>query len=81
MKKSDKIAYHQKNPPQLEKELEVVRKELVETRIKHSSGQLKDTSVLKKLKYKIALISTLLGQKPLKSSNSHQNTSHETTQK
>jgi len=63
MKKSDKMPYHQKNIDELSQQLVSIRKKLVETRIKHSGGQLKDTSVFKKLKYQISLILTIIRQK------------------
>ena len=63
MKKSDKITYHQKSIAELRHQLASVRKQLIEARIKQSSGKLKDTSVLKKLKYQISLILTLLTHK------------------
>jgi len=63
MKKSDKMPYHQKNIVELNQQLASVRKQLVEARIKHGGGQLKDTSVFKKLKYQISLILTIIKQK------------------
>ena len=63
MKKSDKITYHQKTISELEKDLLSFQKQLIEARIKHSNGQLKDSSVLKKLKYQITLSLTLISQK------------------
>ena len=60
MKKTDKISYHQKSPQELTKALVDLKKKLVETRMKFSTGNQKDTSVFKKIKYEIALISTLL---------------------
>ena len=63
MKKADKHAYHQKSIAELEKELFSIQKQLVETRIKHGAGQLKDSSLLKKSKYLTTLILTLITQK------------------
>jgi len=60
MKKTDKIAYSEKDPQELKKLLIEAGKKLVESRSKLSSGNLKDTSVFKKIKYEIAYISTLL---------------------
>jgi len=63
MKKSDKIDYHQKTISELNTLLVSVRKKLVESRIKHGNGQLKDSSIFKKLKYEMALVLTIISQK------------------
>jgi len=63
MKKSDKMPYHQKSITELNQQLVSVRKQLIEARIKHGGGQLKDTSIFKKLKYQISLILTIIRQK------------------
>lgn len=63
MKKSDKITYQQKSISELKQQLSSVRRQLIEARIKQSSGKIKDTSALKKLKYQISLILTLITQK------------------
>lgn len=63
MKKTDKIAYRQKTTSELIKNVSDLRKNLVEVRAKYSTGNQKDTSVFKKIKYEIALISTILAQK------------------
>ena len=66
MKKTDKISYRQKSPAELVKLLAELKKKLVETKIKHLTGNQKDTSVFQKIKYEIAFISTILkenGQK------------------
>jgi len=60
MKKTDKIAYKQKSPEELQNSLHDLRKKLVELKAKFYSGNQKDTSVFKKVKYEIALISTVL---------------------
>lgn len=60
MKKTDKIAYRQKTTSELIKNLSDLRKSLVEAHAKYSTGNQKDTSVFKKIKYEIALISTIL---------------------
>ena len=60
MKKTDKISYRQKSREELGKLLVDLKKKLVETRAKHLTGNQKDTSVFKKIKYEISLISTLL---------------------
>lgn len=63
MKKTDKIAYKQKTKAELTKNLMDLRKSLVESNAKYANGNQKDTSVFKKIKYEISLISTLLAQK------------------
>lgn len=60
MKKTDKISYRQKSPSELTKLLSDLNKKLVETRIKHHTGNQKDTSLIRKIKYEIALVSTLI---------------------
>lgn len=75
IKKSDKIVYRQKTLAQLSSELESLRRQLNEYHVKQGSGQLKDTSVFKKTRYKIALIQTLISQKQhekIKQSNQKQ---------
>jgi ribosomal protein L29 len=62
MKKTDKISYQQKPIEELQKELLNLSKQLVENRAKHRLGNLKDTSVFKKLKYQISLIKTVLSK-------------------
>ena len=62
MKKTDKIAYKQKSPEELQKMLFELKKKLVELKAKFYSGNQKDTSIFKKVKYEIALISTVLKQ-------------------
>ncbi|MBU3935733.1 50S ribosomal protein L29 [Patescibacteria group bacterium] len=63
MKKSDKIVYQQKTLPELKKEIVSLQKQLIEAKIKQGSGQMKDTSLFKKIKYQIALMLTLISQK------------------
>ena len=63
MKKTDKIAYRQKTSQELIKNLSDLRKSLVEARAKYTTGNQKDTSVFKKIKYEIALVSTILANK------------------
>lgn len=60
MKKTDKISYRQKSPLELEKLLTDLKKNLVENKAKLLTGNQKDTSVFKKIKYEISLISTIL---------------------
>lgn len=62
MKKTDKISYLQKDPTELQKLLKDARIKLVESRSKYLTGNLKDTSVFRKIKYEIALISSILTQ-------------------
>ena len=62
MKKADKISYRQKSKEELTKNLFDLQKKLVESKAKLLSGNQKDTSVFKKYKYEIALISTILKQ-------------------
>lgn len=62
MKKTDKISYRQKTAVELQKTLLDLKKKLVETKAKHLTGNQKDTSVFRKIKYEIAFISTLLNQ-------------------
>ena len=63
MKKTDKISYRQKSIEELNKILFENKKNMVEARAKQATGNLKDTSVFKKIKYEIALISTLIKEK------------------
>ena len=60
MKKTDKIAYSEKSLSELQKARAEASKKLVENRAKLITGNLKDTSVFKKIKYEIAYISTLI---------------------
>lgn len=62
MKKTDKISYQQKPKEELIKLLTEAQKKLVETKAKLMTGNQKDSSVFKKVKYEVALISTLLNQ-------------------
>jgi ribosomal protein L29 len=63
MKKTDKIAYQQNSLEELNKRLVELRIQLVENKAKHATGNIKDTSVFKKARYEIALISTIINQK------------------
>lgn len=69
MKKSDKLSYQQKDSVELKKLLVDLKKKMVEQRSKLYLGNLKDTSVFKKIKYEIALISTILSTKHEPKSN------------
>jgi len=61
MKKTDKISYRQKSPLELQKLLVELNKKLVDNRAKFVTGNLKDTSVFKKIRFEIAFVKTLLG--------------------
>ncbi len=63
MKKTDKISYRQKSIEDLNKIVFDAQKKLVETKAKLATGNLKDTSVFKKIKYEIALVSKLIKEK------------------
>lgn len=63
MKKSDKISWSEKSHAELAKALVDIRRQMTESRIKQTTGTLKDTSVFKKLKYQVSLISTLISKK------------------
>lgn len=63
MKKTDKMSYREKTITELKKALTEARKKIVENKSKFAVGNLKDTSVFKKLKYEIALILTLIKEK------------------
>lgn len=60
MKKTDKISMRQKTKAELEKLLIESKKKLLENKSKFATGNLKDTSVFKKIQYEIAYIKTLL---------------------
>jgi ribosomal protein L29 len=60
MKKSDKIALNQKSATELSKILADKKKELFEAKAKQFLGSLKDTSVFKKIRFEIALVSSLI---------------------
>ncbi len=64
MKKSVKIDLASKSSKDLVKMLADLHKELVETKVKHHLGQIKDTSVFHKHHRKIAIINQLLADKP-----------------
>lgn len=60
MKKTDKISYRQKSTAELQKIVSDLRTKLVETKVKLLTGNQKDTSVFRKIKYELALILTIL---------------------
>lgn len=60
MKKSDRIALNQKSVPEAIKLLSEKKKALFEAKAKQFLGSLKDTSVFKKLRFEIALLSSLI---------------------
>jgi ribosomal protein L29 len=63
MKKTDKISYRQKPVEELRKLLLEAQKKVAETKAKHLTGNIKDTSVFRKIRYEIALIATLINEK------------------
>jgi len=63
MKKADKISYRQKSLPELRKSLVDLHKQFIEAKSKHVSGNQKDTSIFKKIRYEISLVSTILKEK------------------
>ena len=67
MKKTDKISYREKTNSELQKMLSQLYHELVELKSKHAMGNLKDTSQIKKVRYQVAFINTLLKLKPIQS--------------
>jgi len=54
------MSYRQKSSQELTVALADLQKKLVETRLKHLTGNQKDTSVIRKIKYEIAYVSTLI---------------------
>jgi len=60
MRKSDKIAMNQKSVPEAIKLLTERKKTLFEAKTKQFLGSLKDTSVFKKLRFEISLLSSLI---------------------
>jgi len=63
MKKTDKISYRQKSVAELRQLLADSTKKLAETKAKYLTGNHKDSSVFKKIRYEIALISTVISEK------------------
>lgn len=63
MKKTDKIKYQKMTVDKLQKEMVTIKTNLIQLRIKHSLGQVKDTSLFKKSRYVIAYLNTLIAQK------------------
>lgn len=63
MKKTDKISYRQKTISELQKSLLDLHIKMAEANSKYASGNQTDTSVFKKIKYEISLVSTLLKEK------------------
>jgi len=60
MKKSDKIAMTSKSTTELQKILVEKNKQLFEAKAKQFLGSLKDTSIFKKIRFEIALVSSLI---------------------
>ena len=63
MKKTDRISYKEKTVAELKSLLSAARTKLVESRAKNSTGNLKDVSILSKIKYEISYFSTLINNK------------------
>lgn len=63
MKKSDKIATKDKTVASLLTDIKEQQKKLAETRISFHQGQIRDTSLFKKIKYQITYLKTLISQK------------------
>ncbi len=62
MKKTDKITLREKSAEELNKLLSDTQKQLVESKAKLALGNLKDSSLVGKLRYQIALIKTLISK-------------------
>lgn len=63
MKKSDKIAYHQKDVAALKQGLMALHTQIAQLQIQHQLGNLKDTSSISKTKKEIAIIETIIKEK------------------
>lgn len=63
MKKTAKIALREKSEKDLQKHVESLKSQLLETKVKHHMGQQKDTSFFKKVKSELAFVLTLLANK------------------
>ena len=62
MKKTDKISYRQKSLADLNQLLIDTKKKLAETKAKYLTGNHKDSSVFKKIKYEISLINSVISE-------------------
>lgn len=63
MKKSVKIDLTSKSSLDLQKRLVSLEQEIVESKVKHHLGQIKDTSIFTKHRSEIALIKQILAKK------------------
>lgn len=62
MKKTDKISYRQKSVAELGQLLLATKNKLAETKAKYLTGNHKDSSVFKKIRYEIALINSIISE-------------------
>ncbi len=62
MKKTDKISYRQKSVVELSQLLLATKKKLAETKAKYLTGNHKDSSVFKKIRYEITLINSIISE-------------------
>jgi ribosomal protein L29 len=65
MKKQEKENLAKKTVAELQSELGKMKKALLEAKIKHARGQLKNTSLLSRLRDDIAVVKTLIREKLL----------------
>lgn len=65
MKRQEKEELRKKSLGELFSELEKRKKALFEARMKHAQGQLKNTSLLARLRTEIAIIKTFIREKEL----------------
>ena len=63
MKSKDKKAFQAKNTKELNQDLIKSKKDLIDQKLKLKTGSLKDTSLIKKTRYQIALIKTIIQSK------------------
>lgn len=66
MNKKDKKELLEKSVPDLKKELEKIKKSLIEAEFKLSKGQLNNVRLPRRLKNQIAVINTIISQKEKK---------------
>ena len=69
MKKTDKISYRQKSVAELVQLLSATKQKLAETKAKYLTGNHKDSSVFKKIRYEITLINSLISENKNKDDN------------
>ncbi|MEA3355409.1 MAG: 50S ribosomal protein L29 [Patescibacteria group bacterium] len=63
MNLKDKKAFQAKTTKELTTDLLKFKKDLIDQKLKIKTNTLKNTSILKKTRYQIALIKTLMGEK------------------